>query len=85
MRPVFPIYVGRLYIVVVVASKAIIPTYIPDPRILQIARPTIKAFIDGAAPQIDEPTLKRVAQRVYVHLALNCMSAQTRGGRTSRP
>ena len=53
-------------------------TYIPDPPILQIARPTIKALIDGAAPQIAEPTSKRVTQRIYVHLALNCMCAETK-------
>ena len=84
MRPVPPTYIGRSCIVVVAASKAMTPTYFPDPPTPQMARPAIKAFIDGAALQTAEPTLKRVTQRIYVHLALNCMCAETKSGYISR-
>jgi hypothetical protein len=40
------------------------PTYIPEPATPQIARLMIKAFIDGAAPQIAEPSLKSTTHRM---------------------
>jgi hypothetical protein len=77
LRLVPLIYIGHSRIVVVVASKAMTLMYIPDPPTPQIARPTIKASIDGAALQIAEPPSKRVTQRIYVHLALNCKLGMT--------
>ena len=71
---------GHSSVVLTAASKTITPTYVPDPPAPHIARLTIKASINGAAPQIAEPTSKRVAQRIYVHLALNCNLATTTTG-----
>ena len=34
------------------------PTYIPEPATPQMARPMMRASIDGAAPQIAEPISK---------------------------
>ena len=71
---------GHSSVVVIAASKTITPTYVPDTPAPHIARLTIKASINGAAPQIAEPTSKKVAQRIYVHLALNCNLATTTTG-----
>ena len=45
-------------------------TYIPAPPAPQIARPTIRAFMVGAAPQTAEPTAKMTKLVQNVHLLL---------------
>lgn len=46
------------------------PKYIPAPPRPQIARPTISAFMVGAAPQTAEPTSKMAVVTIYSHLQL---------------
>jgi hypothetical protein len=46
--------------VVIIASKAIALTYIPNPLRPQIARLIIKTAINRAALQVAKPTSKRV-------------------------
>src|SRR5699024_9792382 len=66
-----PTYMGRSWMVVVVARRVMSPTYMPDPETPHIARPIISAFIFGAAPQMADPTSNTNTERIYVHLALN--------------
>ncbi len=73
VRPVPPRQIGRSYMVVITASKAIALTYIPDPPRPQMARLIIRTAIDGAVLQVAEPTSKRVIQRTQVHFVLNCL------------
>ena len=40
------------------------PTYIPEPPTPQMARPMIRASIDGAAPQMAEPSSKSTTQSI---------------------
>lgn len=56
--PIIPIYFGRSTGVVETDSSIITPRYIPLPPIPAIARPTMSAFMVGAAPQTVEPISK---------------------------
>lgn len=65
-------YAGRSWIVVVAAMRTMTPRYIPTlPRPLS-ARPTIRLFMFGAAPQRALPASKTATLAMLSHLGLRC-------------
>lgn len=64
-------YMGLSRSSVVMEKMVMPPRKSPVPPRPAIALPIMKAFIDGAAPHIAEPTSKRKTERMNVHFTLN--------------
>lgn len=71
VAPSIPKYAGRSVGVVKIDNSMITPRYMPAPARPARARPMMRAFMEGAAPQTAEPTSKPVTQAIYSHLGLN--------------
>lgn len=59
VNPTIPRYVGRSTGDVSMERMVMTPRYMPAPPRPQMARPTMRAFMLGAAPQTADPTSKR--------------------------
>jgi len=65
-----PVYIGRLWRGTALTIITIAPENIPHEPRPAIARPVMKTFEEGAAPQMTEPTSKIAMQVSQITLGL---------------